>query len=167
MRVGPRPAWRHLLVRDIHPATGISSGLAYIGPLGGLLAELGVDVYAVSSLPGRETRPAFVSWVGGGETTSEHEYLAAIEAPGLSIRSDFRGAQAWRGIEPEGQPTDVEFIRLALHNIRRLTNGERAPEDALEQADVSTVSSTVRPGTGGHRAGRTEYGEPPNPSSRA
>jgi hypothetical protein len=37
----------------------------HAGALGGLLAELGYDVYSVSSLPQLDAPPAFAGWVGG------------------------------------------------------------------------------------------------------
>ena len=147
--------------------TRVERTLAYIGALGGLLADLGYDVFAVSSLPGLDARPAFVGWVGGGETTSEHEQLEAIGAPGLSIGPAPPGAQAWRSIEPEGPPTDIEFIGSALHEIRRLTDGERAPKNVVEPRDPSTAPSTVRAGTGVHGTGQPDYDDPRNPSSKA
>jgi hypothetical protein len=147
--------------------TRIEHTLAYIGMLGGLLADLGYDVFAVSSIPGLDARPAIVGWVGGGETTSERERLAAIDAPGLSIGPATHGVQLWRSIEPEGPPTDIEFIRSTLHEIRRLTGDERSREDASQRRDASTVPSTARPGTGSHGAGRSGSVDPRNPSSRA
>jgi hypothetical protein len=144
----------------------IETTAAYIGALGGLLADLGYDVYAVSALPGLDARPAFVGWVGGGETTSEREQLAAIDAPGLSIGPALHGAHAWSNLEPEGQPTDIEFIRSALGEIRRLTEGDGAQVDAASD-DPSTVSSTVRGGTGAHATGQPGYDRSRNPSSRA
>lgn len=141
--------------------------VAYIGALGGLLADLGYDVFAVSSLPGLDARPAFVGWVGGGETTSELEQLVAIDAPGLSIGPPPQGALAWRSVEPEGPPTDIEFIRTALQEIRRLILGARAPEHAVDRTEASTAPSTVRPGTAVYGAGQQDYGDPRNPSSRA
>lgn len=147
--------------------TRVEPTLAYIGALGGLLADLGYDVYAVSSLPGLDTQPAFIGWVGGGETPSEHEQLAAIDAPGLSIGPAPHGAQPWRSIEPEGQPTDIEFIRLALHEIRRLTESGEGSGTVAKDQPASTVSSTVRAGTGPHGVAQAGYGGSRNPSSRA
>ena len=135
----------------------IERTLAYIGMLGGLLADLGYDVFAVSSLPGLDCRPSFVGWVGGQETTSEHEQLVAFDAPGLSIGPVPQGAQAWGSIEPEGPPTDIEFIRSTLQEIRRLTDDSPIPPDAVERGEVSTVSSTVRPGTRVYGTARTGY----------
>lgn len=140
---------------------------AHLGALGGLLADLGYDVFAVSSLPDLDTRPAFVGWVGGGETASEHEQLVAIDAPGLSIGRAPEGAQAWGSIEPEGPPTDIEFIRSTLHAIRRLTDDTRDPQGAASGANASTVPSTVRPGTGVHGTGQPGYRDPRDPSKRA
>lgn len=145
--------------------TRVERTLAYIGALGGLLADLGYDVFAVSSLPGLDARPAFVGWVGGGETTREQEQLVAIGAPGLSIGPAPHGTHAWRSIEPEGPPTDIEFIRSALHEIRRLTDAELNAVD--EGADSSTASSTVRSGTGSNETAPSGYAEARNPSSRA
>lgn len=145
----------------------IERTLAYLGMLGGLLADLGYDVFAVSSLPGLDARPAFVGWVGGRETTSEHEHLVAIDAPGISIGPVPQGAEAWGSIEPDDPPTDIEFIRSVLHEIRHLTDGEQAPEGTVEPDDVSTVPSTVRPGAGVYEPGQPGYGERRDPSPRA
>lgn len=145
----------------------VEGTLAYIGMLGGLLADLGYDVFAVSSLPGLDSRPAFVGWVGGRETTSEHAQLVAIDAPGLSIGRAPEGAQTWASIEPEGPPTDIEFIRSTLHEIRRLTDDTRGPQGAASGADASTVPSTVRPGTAVYGTGQPDYDDPRNPITRA
>lgn len=144
----------------------VEATVAYIGALGGLLADLGYDVYAVSSLPDLDARPAFVGWVGGEETTAEHDQLVALDAPVLSIGSDLDGVETWSSIEPEGQPSSIELIRTALDEIRRLTEGDGAQLDGAS-GDASTVSSTVRGGTGGHAVGRPGYGQPRNASSRA
>lgn len=144
----------------------VDTTLAYIGALGGLLADLGYDVYAVSSLPDLDARPAFVGWVGGEETAAEHERLAALDAPGLSVGPRLDGVETWSSLEPEGQPTSIEFIRTALDEIRRLTEGDGAPVDEAS-GDASTASSTVRGGTGTHGVVRPGYGQPRNPSSRA
>lgn len=111
---------------------------AYIGALGGLLADLGYDVYAVSSLPQLDAPPAFVGWVGGGETPTEREQLAAIDAPGLRVGPDVDDAQRWGSIQPEGQPTDIEFIRTALNEIRRL-----ASENAARSGEAGDDPSTL------------------------
>lgn len=147
--------------------TRVERTLAYIGMLGGLLADLGYDVFAISSLPGLDARPAFVGWVGGRETTSEHEHLMAFDAPGISIGPAPQGGHAWGSIEPEGPPTDIELIRSVLHEIRRLTDGEQTPEGVVGPGDASTVPSTVRPGTGVYRPGQPGDHERRNPSSRA
>jgi len=147
--------------------TRVERTVAYIGMLGGLLADLGYDVFAVSSLPGLDARPAFVGWVGGRETTSEHEQLAAIDAPGLSIGPSPLEAQGWGSIEPEGPPTDIEFIRSTLDEIRRLTYDTQGPQGSVSGGEASTVPSTVRADTGVHGTGQRDYDDPRNPSSRA
>ena len=137
--------------------------LAYAGALGGLLADLGYDIYAVSSLPQLDASPAFVGWVGGGETTSERAQLAAIDAPGLSVGPDL-DADRWGSIQPEGQPTDIDFIRAALDEIRRLA-AEDAARSVEPGSDPSTLASTPRGGTGAHGAGPPSSGGPRTPSS--
>lgn len=144
----------------------VDTTLAYIGALGGLLADLGYDVYAVSSLPDLDARPAFVGWVGGEETAAEHERLAALDAPGLSVGPRLDGVGPWSNVEPEGHPSSIEFIRSALHEIRRLTEGDATQVDDVGR-DPSTPSSTLRAATGSHRAGRAGQAQPRNPSSRA
>lgn len=140
--------------------------LAYAGALGGLLADLGYDVYSVSSLPQLDAPPAFVGWVGGGETTTEQEQLAAIDAPGLRVGSGRDDAERWGSIQPEGQPTDIEFIRTALNEIQRLASEDAARSDESGN-DPSTLSSTPPAGTGAHGLVRPGNGQPQNPSSRA
>lgn len=167
----PRPSSGHVAVLGASEwaldETRIERTLAYLGMLGGLLADLGYDVFAVSSLPGLDARPAFVGWVGGRETTSEHEHLMAIDAPGLSIGPAPQEARAWGSVEPDGPPTDIEFIRSTLHEIRRLTDHTRGSQGAAGGGDASTVPSTVRPGTGDDGTGWPGYDRPRNPSSRA
>ena len=103
--------------------------LAYAGALGGLLADLGYDVYSVSSLSQLDAPAAFVGWVGGGETTTEGEQLAAIDAPGLCVGPGLDDAERWGSIQPDGQPTDIEFIRTALNEIQRLASEDVARAD--------------------------------------
>jgi hypothetical protein len=143
----------------------VEQTLAYIGALGGLLADLGYDVYAVSSLPELDARPAFVGWVGGGETAAERSQLAALGAPGLSVGPQVDGVESWSRIEPQGQPTSIEFIRTALDAIRRLTKDGATAVGGLGE-DPSTRSSPPG-GTGAHGVVRPGYGGPRNPSSRA
>ncbi len=132
----------------------VEQTLAYIGMLGGLLADLGYDVFAISSLSGLDASPAFVGWVGGGETTSERDQLGAVDAPGVSISPELPARESWASIEPEGPPADIEFIRSTLQTIRRLTDQEHGLQEPASGTDPSTVSSTVRPGTGVDRLGR-------------
>ncbi len=141
--------------------------LARIGALGGLLADLGYDVYAVSSLPGLDQRAAFVGWVGGQETASERAQLAALDVPGLSIGHCLDGVASWSSIEPEDHPDSIEFVRAALHEIRRLTEGEGSDADDSSDAKPSTASSTVRSDTGSHAMGQPSYDRSRKPSSRA
>jgi hypothetical protein len=143
----------------------IEPTLAYAGALGGLLADLGYDVYAVSSLPQLDAPPALVGWVGGGETTTEREQLAAIDAPGLAVGPGLEDAVRWGSIHPDGQPTDIEFIRTALVEIRRLA-AEDAARTGEAGAEPSTPSSTPRADTGSHETGRGGSASPRNPSSR-
>lgn len=144
----------------------VETTVAYIGALGGLLADLGYDVYAVSSLPDLDARPAFVGWVGGEETAAELSQLAVLGAPGLSIGPHVDGVETWSRIEPEGQPISIEFIRTALDEIRRLTAGGAAPVDG-PGGGPSTLPSTPPGGKGAHGVVRPGYGGPRNPSSRA
>jgi len=111
---------------------------AYVGALGGLLADFGYDVFAIGSAPDLDTVPAFVGWVGGEETAAELAQLAAFDAPGLSVSSGAVQVNAWARIEPEGQPTSIEFIRTAFEEIRRLT-------DSVDQSspDPSEVESST------------------------
>ena len=97
---------------------------------------------------------------------AERDQLVALDAPVLSIGSDLDGVETRSSIEPEGQPGSIELIRTALDEIRRLTEGDGAQLDGAS-GDASTVSSTVRGGTGAHRVARAGYAEPRNPSSRA
>lgn len=98
--------------------------VAYIGALGGLLADLGYDIYAVGSLPDLGDRLSFVGWVGGEESEVERDQLVALDAPGLAIGGGIDDLDAWGRIEPDDHPTSIEFVRAALHEIRRLTDGD-------------------------------------------
>jgi hypothetical protein len=51
------------------------------------------------------------------------EQLVALHAPGLAIGTRVNGPETWSSIEPEGQPDTIEFVRAALDEIRRLTEG--------------------------------------------
>ena len=144
----------------------VETTVAYIGALGGLLADLGYDVYAVSSLPDIDAHPAFVGWVGGQESATEHDQLVALETRGLSIGGGIDELGMWAAIEPNGPPNSIEFSRAALHEIRRLTEGDAAQVNERGEG-ASTVSSTVQGGTGAHAVGRPNHGQSRNPSSKA
>lgn len=47
--------------------------------------------------------------------------LSLPESDQISVALLRRGLQDWGGIEPDGPPTDIEFIRSTLHEIRRPT----------------------------------------------
>ncbi len=51
-------------------------------------------------------------------------------------------------VEPEDHRDSIEFVRAALHEIRLLTGVENGLGTPSQGGAVSTVSSTVRPGTG-------------------
>ncbi len=145
----------------------VEATAAYIGALGGLLADLGYDIFSVSSVPDLKDRPSFVGWVGGEETDVERDYLVSLDAPGLVIGDVPDGLDIWGRVEPHDQPTSIDFIGAALHEIRRLTEGDEVPGTVGQDGVASTVSSTVRAGTGQNGMGRAGYGGSRNPSSRA
>ena len=128
--------------------------VAYLGALGGLLADLGYDVFAISSLPHLDTRVSFVGWVGGGETRSERELLASLDTTGVAVGTDLDATSTWALLEPDDRPESIEFIGSALYEIRRLTAGDD-PASASAGPETSTRSSTLRAGTGSHRMGRS------------
>ena len=144
----------------------VEQTLAYLGALGGLLADLGYDVFAVSSLPSVDARASFVGWVGGEETADEQEQLAALDAPGLSVGAGVDSLGTWSSVEPEGPPSSIEFIRRALHEIRRLIESS-ASQLGEVSAGPSTVSSTLRDATGGRAVVRNGTTDSRNPISRA
>lgn len=141
--------------------------LAHIGALGGLLADLGYDVYAVSALPDLDARPSFVGWVGGDETAAELDQLVALDAPGLAVGATVDGIETWGSIEPDDHPDSIEFVRAALHEIRLRTDGTDHPKGAPDGAEISTVPSTVRPDTRACRMGQPDHDDPRNSSARA
>lgn len=146
---------------------GVETTVAYLGALGGLLADLGYDVFAISSLPHLDARVAFVAWVGGGEMSSERELLASLDTTVLAVGGELGIGGAWARIEPDDRPESIEFIGSALHEIRRLTDGAHHLQEAPERTAVSTVPSTARPGTGVYGTGQPGYDDPRNSSSRA
>lgn len=123
---------------------------AYLGALGGLLADFGYDVFAITSVTDLDAVPAFVGWVGGEETPSELVQLAEFDAPGLSLSPGDVQVDTWTRIEPEGQPTSIGFIRAAFDEIRRLTESAGRSSLPLSDADSPTGPSTGRNETPRH-----------------
>ncbi len=117
---------------------------AYLGALGGLLADFGYDVFAITSVPDLDAVPAFVGWVGGEETPGELAQLAGFDAPGLSLSPGAVPVDTWSRIEPEGQPSPIEFIRTAFDEIRRVTESAGRSSVPRSGANSSTGASTVR-----------------------
>lgn len=140
---------------------------AYIGALGGLLADLGYDIYSLGSLPELDRRPSFIGWVGGEESELEQAQLEALGVPGLVIGPAVDGVASLGNVEPDDHPDSIALVRAALHAIRRLTDDVRGSQGLASGSDASTVPSTVRSGTGVHGTGQPDYGGPRNPSSRA
>ena len=136
---------------------------AYLGALGGLLADFGYDVFAITSVPELDAVPSFVGWVGGEETPGELAQLAAFGAPGLSLSPGPAQVDTWTKIEPEGQPSSIEFIRTAYEEIRRLTGSVDQSSAGRSEAESSTGSSTGRNETPRHGVvptGRTDAQKP-------
>ena len=136
---------------------------AYLGALGGLLADFGFDVFAITAVPDLDAVPTFVGWVGGEETPSELAQLAAFDALGLSLSRGAAPDDSWSRIEPEGQPTSIEFIRTAFGEIQRLTVSTGRSSVSPIEAEASTASSTVRNETPRHGVvpnGRTDAERP-------
>ena len=138
---------------------------AYLGALGGLLADFGYDVYAITAVSDLDAVPAFVGWVGGDETPSEVAKLAAFDALGLSLSAGAAPVETWTRIEPEGQPTSTEFIRAAFDEIRRLTDSSGLSTTARFDPDSSTGSSTGRNETPRHGVVPTRRTDAEKPSS--
>jgi len=134
--------------------------------LGGILADL-CYLYAVSALPEIDSCPTFIGWVGGEETADERDQLRALDAPGLAVGSRLDGFDAWSSVEPEDHRDSIEFVRSAFHEIRQLSGSKDEPGAVDASAGPSTVSCTVRAGTGQHGMGRAGYGGSRNPTSRA
>ncbi len=128
----------------------LEKSAAHLGALGGVLADLGYDVFAVSALPELDAHPTFVGWVGGAETTEERDQLTALDVPGLSIGARLDGFDTWSSVEPDDHGDSIEFVRAAFHEIRLLTGVEDGLGTPSQGGSASTVSSTVRPGTGEH-----------------
>ena len=139
---------------------------AHLGALGGVLADLGYDVFAVSALAELDAPPIFIGWVGSAETAEERDQIKALDVPGLVIGSRLDGFDAWASVEPEDHRDSIEFVRAAFHEIRLLTGVEDGLGTPSQGGAASTISSTVRPGTGVYRT-RAGYDQPQNPSSRA
>ena len=98
--------------------------LAHLGALGGVLADLGYDVYAGTSLHEVDVPPVFVGWVGGEETAAEHDELVALAVPGSRSVPVSTGLETWSSVRPEDHASSIEFVRTALSEIRRLTEGD-------------------------------------------
>lgn len=143
----------------------IEETAAHLGALGGVLADLGYDVFAVSALSELDTRPTFIGWVGGAETAEERDQLASLDVPGLVIGARLDGFDAWASVEPDDHRDSFEFVRAAFTEIRGLTDGQDGLGTASAGGSTSTVSSTVRPGRGVYGTARTGYDQPRNPSS--
>ena len=140
---------------------------AHIGMLGGLLADLGYDIYSLGSLPALDRRPSFVGWVGGEESEFEQVQLDALDVPGLAIGPTIDGVASLGHVEPDDHPDSLELIRAALDEIRRLTDDTHGPQGPVGGGEASTVPSTVRAGTGVYGTGQPDHDDPRNPSSRA
>jgi hypothetical protein len=130
----------------------VEGALAHIGLVGGILADLGFEVTAAGALADDGAPPALFVWVCGDHTApAEARQLAAFAAPGLSIGARFDGLEEWGSIEPEDHPDDLDLIAAIVTELRSiLVDGERraAGEPGSPQGRSSTVSSTVRHGTG-------------------
>ncbi len=139
---------------------------AHIGMLGGVLADLGYDVYTLGALPAIDRHPSFIGWIGGEESELERAQLDALGVPGLTVGRAVDGVALLGNVEPDDHPDSIALIRNAFDEIRRLTAEDAARSDEPGN-DPSTPSSTPRAGTEGLGRTRADTGQPRNPSSRA
>jgi hypothetical protein len=119
-----------------------------IGTVGGLLADLGFQVYAARAMTGGDLRPSLVIWVGGTATSAdERTAISALDAPGVSVAACPVNLPGWRHIDAEEVGDWRTFAKRFVAEVAGLV-------DVPEQAFVSNAVSNEPRRTGPDDAGR-------------
>ena len=119
-----------------------------IGTVGGLLADLGSQVFAARAMTGRDLRPSLLIWVGGTSTSNaEREELRTIGVPGISVALNPVSMDRWRHID-SGEVDD--WRRLARRFVAEVGGLVELPHDP--KASGSTAGSAT---DDGRRDGRS------------
>lgn len=135
--------------RALRPAD-VEGTVKAIGTVGGLLADMGFQVFPAKALTNGDLQPSLLVWVGAGETArEERDRLDAIGAPGVSVGSSTPGIEGWRHIDL-GELDD--WRRFTKRFVSEVAGLVEVPESAY----VSNNLSNERRRTGPDDAGRAD-----------
>lgn len=128
-----------------------------IGTVGGLLADLGFQVYAARAMSGGDLQPSLVIWVGGSAMSADEcARLEALDAPGVSVAACPVNLAGWRHIDAEEVGDWRTFAKRFVAEVAGLV-------EVPEQAFVSNAVSNEPRRTGPDDAGSSAPEQTANP----
>lgn len=114
-----------------------------IGTVGGLLADLGFQVYAARAMTGGDLEPALLIWVGGSATsTEERDDLRRVALPGVSVALYPVGAPGWRHIDVDDVADWRSFAKRFVADVASLVD---VPEKAFLSNNLSNEPRQTDP----------------------
>lgn len=147
----PEPGRRAVIAASEHALTPtqVEDTVKIIGTVGGLLADLGFQVFPAKAMTLGDLQPSLLVWVGGEATaTEERDRIHRIGAPGVSVGSVALGVEGWRHIDASELDDWRHFTKRFVAEIARLV-------DVPEAAFVSNNLSNEPRRTATDNAGRT------------
>ncbi len=138
--------------RALSPAD-VEGTVKAIGTVGGLLADMGFQVFPAKALTNGDLQPSLLVWVGAGETArEERDRLDAIGAPGVSVGSSTPGIEGWRHIDL-GELDD--WRRFTKRFVSEVAGLVEVPESAYVSNNLSNGPRRTGPDDGGPPAPET------------
>jgi hypothetical protein len=118
-----------------------------IGTVGGVLADLGFQVFPAKAMTGGDLRPSLLIWVGGSATaTDERDQLGLIHAPGLSVAPCPLGMPGWRHVDAGKVDDWRRFVKQFIAAVAALVE---VPEASFLSNNLSNEPRRTDPDDAG------------------
>ncbi len=114
-----------------------------IGTVGGVLADLGFQVFPAKAMTEGDLRPSLLIWVGGSATaTDERDQLGLIDAPGVSVAPCPLGMPGWRHVDARGVDDWRRFVKQFVAAVATLVD---VPETGFLSNNLSNEPRRTGP----------------------
>lgn len=131
--------------------TEVEDTVKVIGTVGGLLADLGFQVFPAKAMTGGDLWPSLLTWVGGSATAAEErDRLRVIGAPGVSVAPCPLGMPGWQHVDVREIGDWRSFATQFIAAVAALVE---VPEAAFLSNDLSNEPRRTDPDVTGRRPG--------------